>query len=53
MQRHHSYGEKYLTRNQILAEMFMDILSNFSDYNNHETETDSDSPIIGNKKKKK
>ena len=51
MERGHSYEEKYLTEDEISAELF-DTLSDVPDDVDSDSENDSDSSIIGNRQNK-
>ena len=46
MERRSSYEEKYLTENEISAELLADTLSNVPDDADSDSENDSDSSVI-------
>jgi len=52
MERRSSYEEKYLTEDEISAELLMDTLSHVPDDADSDSENDSDSSIIGNRQNK-
>jgi len=49
MERGGSYEEKYLTDDEISAELLADSLSDVPDDTDSDSENDSDSSIIGNR----
>ena len=52
MERRSSYGKKYVTEDEISAELLADTLSDVPDNADSDSENDSDSSIIGNRQKK-
>ena len=52
MERGSSYEEKYLTEDEISAELLADTLSDVPDDTDSDSENDSDSSVIGNRKNK-
>ena len=52
MDRGSSYEEKYLTEDEISAELLADTLSDVPDDTDSDSENDSDSSIIGNRQNK-
>ena len=52
MERGSSYEEKYLTEDEISAELLADTLSDIPDDADSDSENDSDSSIIGNRQNK-
>ena len=51
-ERGSSYEEKYLTENEISAELLADIISGVPEDVDSDSENDSDSSVVGNRKNK-
>jgi hypothetical protein len=52
MERRSSYGKKYLTEDEVSAELLADTLSDVPDNADSDSESDSDSSIIENRQNK-